>query len=145
MNAKAVSILAVLALIAAVGYLAYTGDIFAREPVGLAVQVLAFVFMIWARITFGMRSFHASANPTQGGLVTTGPYRFVRHPIYAAAWLFSWIGIAEHPSWTNIALGLVIAVTLVIRMLAEEQLVIERYPEYSDYARRTKRVLPGVF
>jgi protein-S-isoprenylcysteine O-methyltransferase Ste14 len=30
-------------------------------------------------------------------------------------------------------------------MLSEERLVVERYPEYAEYARRTKRVLPGVF
>jgi protein-S-isoprenylcysteine O-methyltransferase Ste14 len=34
-----------------------------------------------ARVTFGGRSFHVGANPTEGGLVTKGPYRFVRHPI----------------------------------------------------------------
>jgi protein-S-isoprenylcysteine O-methyltransferase Ste14 len=41
-----------------------------------------------ARVTFGRRSFHAAANPTAGGLVTTGPYRLIRHPIYTAACLF---------------------------------------------------------
>jgi len=44
--------------------------------------------MLWARLTFGGRSFHAGANPTAGGVVTTGPYRFVRHPIYAAILYF---------------------------------------------------------
>lgn len=41
--------------------------------------------MAWARLTFGRRSFHASAVPTAGGVETRGPYRFIRHPIYTAA------------------------------------------------------------
>ncbi len=63
----------------------------------LALQLLAIVLMIWARITFGMRSFHAAANPTEGGLVTTGPYALVRHPIYAAILLFLWPGDHRAP------------------------------------------------
>jgi hypothetical protein len=41
-------------------------------------------------LTFGARSFHAGANPTDGGVVTAGPYRFFRHPIYAAILYFLW-------------------------------------------------------
>jgi protein-S-isoprenylcysteine O-methyltransferase Ste14 len=101
--------------------------------------------MIWARITFGRRSFHAAANPTEGGLVTTGPYRYVRHPIYAAVLLFFAGAIAAHPSWQTAVVGVVVALALLVRMLTEEKLVTARYPEYAEYARKTKRVLPGVF
>jgi hypothetical protein len=66
-------------------------------------------------------------------------------PIYAAIWLFAWVGIAANLSWTNAALGLVIAGGLLLRMLGEEKLVKAQYPEYAAYARTTKRVLPGVF
>ena len=52
-------------------------EIFARSPVAMAVQAGAVALMIAARITFGRRSFHAAANPTAGGLVTSGPYRFL--------------------------------------------------------------------
>ena len=69
---------------------------------GIAVQAAAIVLMVWARLTFGRRSFHAAANPTSGGLVTSGPYRFVRHPIYAAACYFVWAGALDHRSLTAV-------------------------------------------
>jgi len=84
------------------------------------------------------------ANPTEGGLVTKGPYRFVRHPIYAAILYFVWAGVASHPSPASVALGLVASGALAVRIGAEERLLVERYPEYRDYAARTKRVLPFV-
>ena len=59
-------------------------ELFAGSAPGLVVQVFAIGLMIAARITFGLRSFHAAANPTAGGLVTRGPYALLRHPIYAA-------------------------------------------------------------
>jgi protein-S-isoprenylcysteine O-methyltransferase Ste14 len=144
MSPKILSVAAFAVLVAALVYLFYTGQLFGG-PVTTAIQVAAFLLMVWARITFGRRSFHAAANPTEGGLVTTGPYRFVRHPIYAAVLLFFAAAIAAHPSWTNAALGLVAFGALLVRMLSEERLVVQRYPEYAEYARTTKRVLPGVF
>jgi len=144
MSPKILSVLALFVLVVALVYLGSTGQIFGG-PVTTAVQAVAFLLMIWARITFGTRSFHAAANPTEGGLVTTGPYHYVRHPIYAAILLFFGAAFAAHPSWINAGVDLIIFGALLARMLSEERLVVEKYPEYAEYARRTKRVLPGVF
>jgi protein-S-isoprenylcysteine O-methyltransferase Ste14 len=100
--------------------------------------------VLWARATFGMRSFHFAANPTQGELVTRGPYRYVRNPIYAGAWLIIWTGVAVHWSPVNAALGGVIAITLLIRIACEERLLRAAYPEYANYARKTARLIPFV-
>ena len=119
--------------------------LFADSPLGMAVQALALLLMIWARITFGRRSFHATASPTEGGLVTTGPYRYWRHPIYAAVLLFMWVGVISHFSPLNALLGLIASAATAVRIITEERLVRERYPEYRDYAARTKRLVPFVF
>jgi protein-S-isoprenylcysteine O-methyltransferase Ste14 len=131
-------------LVVALVFLVLRGQLFGG-PVTTTVQAVAVLLMIWARITFGLRSFHAAANPTEGGLVTTGPYHYVRHPIYAAILLFFAAAIVAHPSWINAGLFLIMFAALLTRMLSEERLVVERYPEYAEYARHTKRVLPGVF
>jgi len=144
MSLKHLSLVAFLVAVLALAGLAYGGWILGTGPVTIGLQGLAILLMIWARITFGVRSFHAAANPTEGGLVTTGPYHFVRHPIYTAALLFTWTGIAAHLSWKSAVLGLVVTAGLWGRMVFEERLVVQKYPEYVEYARRTKRVLPGV-
>jgi protein-S-isoprenylcysteine O-methyltransferase Ste14 len=133
-----------LMVVAALGLLA-TNSLLARTPEGIAVQVAALLLMVWARLTFGRRSFHASADPTPGGLVTTGPYRFIRHPIYTAACLFVWAGVLSN--WSVLAgfLGVVLLVGAFVRMLCEERLVVAAYPEYREYARSTKRMVPYVF
>jgi protein-S-isoprenylcysteine O-methyltransferase Ste14 len=116
----------------------------ARGRLALTIQAAAILLMLWARWTFGRRSFHAPANPTAGGLVTSGPYRYLRHPIYAALLYFAWAGVLTHLGASPLAAALVVTGGLVVRMHAEERLVELRYPEYRAYAARTRRVLPGV-
>ena len=131
-------------LMAGVVGLLVRGALLGSGVAALAVQAGAVALMIWARITFGFRSFHLAGNPTEGGLVTTGPYRYLRHPIYAAILYFVWAGAASHLSLWNGLLGAVVALGLSFRALSEEKLVSERYPEYAEYAKRTARVLPFI-
>ncbi len=142
---KAASLIAVLAIALAIFSLVAAGAVMAAGPVGLAAQGLALVLVLWARLTFGLRSFHAAANPTGGGLVTTGPYAFVRHPIYAAVLVFTWAAVLSHLSLTTVLIGLVVSTATGVRIAAEEHLVVQRYPEYRDYAARTSRLVPHVF
>ena len=74
---KVISILGLIVMIAALIGLYKIGVLFTAQPIAIALQLIAVALMVWARITFGRRSFHAAANPTAGGLVTTGPYRIV--------------------------------------------------------------------
>lgn len=129
-------------LILAIAALIYTQSLFGHGPVSIGFQIAAFLLMVWSRVTFGRRSFHFAANPTAGGLVTTGPYKYVRHPIYAAILLFVWTGVAANGSLRSAALGLVATAMTFLRMIFEETLVRQTYPEYDDYALRTKRVVP---
>jgi protein-S-isoprenylcysteine O-methyltransferase Ste14 len=144
-NEKLLSLAGFLAAVAGIVYLALTRQLLGSGPVTLAVQAAAALLMIWARVTFGRRSFHATANPTAGGLVTSGPYRYWRHPIYAAILYFTWAGVLSHLSTGSIAAALVITAGLGVRMFLEEKLLRREYPEYREYSARTKRVLPFLF
>jgi protein-S-isoprenylcysteine O-methyltransferase Ste14 len=140
-----ISLAALLLMALALVGLLFRGAFFSSQPTAIIAEILAVALMVWARLTFGQRSFRAVANPSAGGLVTTGPYRFIRHPIYTAACLFGWSGILAHWSAINVMLGVLLFVGTVGRMLCEERLVTEIYPEYRDYAQSTKRMVPYIF
>jgi protein-S-isoprenylcysteine O-methyltransferase Ste14 len=138
------SVLAFALMVAGIVWMYYERVLLARSPAGLVVQVAAVLLMVWARLTFGRRSFHAAANPTSGGLVTTGPYRFVRHPIYAAATYFVWAAAIDHHTGPAVAGATLLAAGAFVRMLAEEHLLVAMYPAYAAYRDRTKRIVPFV-
>lgn len=141
---NALSLLGFALAVAALVGLVLDHHLFATHPLLIAVQAGAVLLMLWARRTFGLRSFHASASPTAGGLVTTGPYRYWRHPIYAALLYFVWAGQVEAPEPLALALAAAATLGLLARMLVEERFLTATYPDYSGYARRAKRLVPFV-
>lgn len=142
---KAVSLVSFVVMVLALLGLLMSDSLFSPSPAVIAVQCLAGLLMLWARWTFGRRSFHAAANPTAGGLVTSGPYRFIRHPIYTAVCLFGWAGVVHGGSVLALLLGLLLLAGALGRILSEERLLVETYPEYQAYARVTKRMIPYLF
>lgn len=145
MPLRLLSVLGFLLMAGGLVCLILTHTLFSPRLAVVIPQVVAVLLMVWARAAFGRRSFHLGATPTRGGLVTTGPYRWIRHPIYTAVCLFVWPGALVSFSVLGFSLALLVTAGSVARILCEERLLIEQYPEYSDYARRTSRMIPFVF
>jgi protein-S-isoprenylcysteine O-methyltransferase Ste14 len=80
-----------------------------------------------------------------GHLVTSGIYARVRHPIYAGILLagVGWSALTR--SLPAFGVALLLAVLLDAKSRREEAWLVDRYPAYEDYRRRTKRFLPGVY
>lgn len=142
---KTISVAGLLLMIGGLLGLLATHSLWSRAPLVIAAQAAAVALIVWARVTFGRRSFHATADPTEGGLVTTGPYRFVRHPIYTAVCVFAVAGACAHASFIAAGLVLLVLGGSLARIFAEEHLLLQRYPEYASYAAKTRRMLPHVF
>jgi protein-S-isoprenylcysteine O-methyltransferase Ste14 len=83
--------------------------------------------------------------PDVRGLVTRGPYRLVRHPLYLGE-LTAVFGIvlgSHDPLWAGVAWLVCLALQLA-RTGYEERNIAAEFPEYAEYAARTKRLVPGV-
>jgi protein-S-isoprenylcysteine O-methyltransferase Ste14 len=104
------------------------------SAVGLGVIIVG-------KLTLG-RSF--GLMPAHRGLVCTGLYGWVRHPIYAGYLVTHAAFLIAHPAWWNVVLLVISDVSLVMRSVYEER-TLARDPEYVGYMERVRwRVLPGV-
>jgi protein-S-isoprenylcysteine O-methyltransferase Ste14 len=141
MRLKDSPIVVVLALV----FLIVRGAVLSSSPFVIAAQLIAVALAFWARASFAKGQMRAGAAPADLGLIVRGPYRFIRHPMYAATLLFIWACILGRWSWVNAIAGVLVLVTIAFRIPYEERLLRERYPEYADYARGTRRLVPGVY
>jgi protein-S-isoprenylcysteine O-methyltransferase Ste14 len=145
MGSKIISILGLIAAIAGLFILYKHGYFFSPNPITIIIQLFAAVLMIWARLTFGARSFHVPANATKGELVTHGPYRWMRNPIYTAIILFAWACVIAYPFLITVIAATLITIGQGTRAFLEEQFLFATYPAYSEYAKKTKRFIPFIF
>ena len=145
MNLRIVSLIAFGIAVIAEVFVWEKNYILSNNPITIIIQLCSIGLMIWARITFGRRSFHAGANSTEGDLVTSGPYRWLRHPIYASIIYFFWASVISYPFIETIIAAIFISGGLFVRMIIEEKFLLVAYKEYTAYSKRTKRIIPFLF
>ena len=121
----------------------YTGTLrLIPEWAGAAIQLFGIAWQILSKVTLG-RSF--GVLPAARGLVTHGPYRVVRHPIYLG-YLIAHVGfLLGNFSLQNVLVLGALYCAQIVRMLREEA-VLGESGEYRDYAARVRwRLVPFVF
>lgn len=112
------------------------------ETATIVLTVLGTVASVAVLIRLG-RSF--SLLPEARALVTDGPYRLIRHPLYAAEELGN-IGIMlQYVQPWSLLIEIVSIATQLWRISFEERVLAQAFPEYADYARRTRRLIPGIY
>ncbi len=129
-----------LALLAAL-LLPWSADSFGLS--GFVPLALAAALGAWALTANRPGNFSVLPAPRTGArLVTGGPYRYVRHPMYLAV-LLAALGLAL--GWRTPVHAMAFpALALVLHVKAglEERLLLARFPAYRDYRERTPRILP---
>ena len=141
---KLISKFALLILVITILYLLISGNLLSTNPLVVAGQLFAIALSIWARRSFIGGPFSIHAQPVERPLLLTGPYKFIRHPMYTAALLLIWISILGHLSILNAIIGLLVTGVIVVRIAAEEQFLHECYPDYTDYSAKTKKIIPFI-
>lgn len=116
-----------------------------REAVGLVLFALGLGFAIWARVHLGRNWGTPMSQKDEPELVTSGPYRLVRHPIYSGI-LVAGVGTALGLSWLWLTAVALAGVYFIYSATVEERYLAEQFPDsYPAYRRSTKMLVPFVF
>jgi protein-S-isoprenylcysteine O-methyltransferase Ste14 len=121
------------------------------DPPWFAVgNVLAFAACavgLWARRTLGKHfSIHLTTDKAKGhDLVTSGPYRWVRHPVYTGDLLFQLSLPLIAGAYEGLAFPVLYFFLVRSRMGIEETMLSQEYAEYAPYMERSHRLFPGIY
>ena len=129
----------------AIAYLILTGYIFVSPPL-IWLEITGILIILWAVLI--MRPHRVSPLPDlrrNARLVTNGPYRYVRHPMYTGVILIATAWLLDHITLTRTGAWLILLSDLVAKAIYEETLLRKRFPDYSAYKRQTKRMIPFVY
>lgn len=112
---------------------------------GDVVIIASFLAILWVVKTNSWAASNIRVEAQQK-VIDTGPYAYVRHPMYAAAaWLFVGMPLALG-SWWSVALLILIVPVLLWRLLDEERILARDLPGYTAYMQRVKyRLVPRVW
>jgi protein-S-isoprenylcysteine O-methyltransferase Ste14 len=119
----------------------------ALQAVGFVALAFAMAVTYWAMATNPFLSTIVRIQDDRGHyVVTSGPYRYVRHPMYAMMFLM-WPGIAlELGSWWALLPAAVIVIVFVIRTALEDRTLQAELTGYTAYAQRVRyRLVPGLW
>ena len=116
-------------------------------PLGAwAVAAAGVLLGLWAVTCNRPGNFNIRPMPrADGQLVQSGPYRWIRHPMYSAVLLgaAACVWAARSPgAWAAFA---ILAAVLATKARLEERWMTDRHPGYARYQQRTRRFVPGLF
>jgi protein-S-isoprenylcysteine O-methyltransferase Ste14 len=115
-----------------------------REGIGLVLFVVGLAFAILARLNIGRNWGTPMMQRDEPQLVTSGPYRLVRHPIYSGV-LAAGIGTAVALSWWWFVAVALAGIYFIYSATVEERYLTEQFPDtYPAYKRSSKMLVPFI-
>jgi len=127
----------------------WSGAFLGRVPLWLVLTAQAILLASYFLVFRVMKtnSFASSVIQVEVGqeVISTGPYRLVRHPMYSAISLMVLATPLALGSYLALPLFLLLISLLVFRLLNEEKLLRQSLPGYVEYCRRTRsRLIPFI-
>ncbi|MCL5733575.1 MAG: isoprenylcysteine carboxylmethyltransferase family protein [Patescibacteria group bacterium] len=115
------------------------------KSIGAIICALGIALAIWARWHLGKNWSPRPSVKENHELITSGPYRFVRHPIYTGM-LAALFGSALAGSFFWLIVFVAAAAVFINRVHIEERLMEQQFPaKYAEYKKRTKALIPFVW
>jgi protein-S-isoprenylcysteine O-methyltransferase Ste14 len=111
------------------------------------VSALGILLGAWAFfVMMGASRFSIFPEVTKGTkLVTSGPYRLMRHPMYVALLLYAAGRLINNYNTMTVFFSILLVATLTIKVHVEEKFLKKAFPKYRQYAKTTARFIPWVY
>ena len=131
---------------AAIGLIAVTGPLIASEWYLLIPEFSGVLLGLYAIYIMRIGNFNIRPLVKESGkLITHGPYKIIRHPMYTSILLTLTPLLIDHFTLFRVIVMIILTINLVIKLHYEEGLLKAHFKEYPDYMQSTNRMIPCLF
>ncbi|MDG1901586.1 MAG: isoprenylcysteine carboxylmethyltransferase family protein [Bacteroidales bacterium] len=126
--------------------IALTAPIVSSTVLGLFIECAGILVGIHAIYTMKITNMNITPMVKDGAhLVTSGIYKFVRHPMYLGLIMLVIPLIVSYLTWFRGIIFIVLIATLFAKIRYEEDVLIDSFPEYLEYRKKSWRLIPYVY
>jgi len=129
-----------------IAYFALTGNFILFEPLYFVIQTIGALTILWAIFTMKPTQWMIFPEPKMlGNLIVSGPYRWVRHPMYSGLLIMTAAIVLYRCEWPPLLVFIGFLINQIQKLTYEESMLLERFPEYVKYKQNTKRLFPIIY
>ncbi|RLD74752.1 MAG: hypothetical protein DRJ10_16545 [Bacteroidetes bacterium] len=123
-----------------------TGPVFSKNPGFLAVEIIGILLGLCAIIAMKLDNLRIYPDLKKDAkLVVSGPYKFIRHPMYLAIILTIIPLTIDYYNQYRFFVSLIIIIDLLFKLNYEEKLLLNNFTEYKNYTKTTYRLIPFIY
>lgn len=127
-------------------YILVSGPVISNNAAGLLIECAGIFLALLAIYVIKINNFNITPTVKQNSeLITSGPYRIIRHPMYIAQLIAALPLVIDYFSWPRFIAFLILLIILLVKIEYEEKLLIAHFPDYMAYKERTSKLIPYVY
>lgn len=143
---KISSLILVIVQLLSLGFIILTRPVIPSNILLIFLLILGLFLGLWALWEIRKSKFSPLPEVRKGSkLITSGPYKIIRHPMYTSLLLIGTVLVANSFSFPRFLALVILAVVLLIKINYEEKLLIRHFKEYSSYQKRTYKLIPFLY
>jgi protein-S-isoprenylcysteine O-methyltransferase Ste14 len=146
MKSKTLEYTLVLVQVFTAAYLVIKAPWMSMQSWSIIIVALSGCLAIWSILTMQLNNLRITPTPGENArLVTSGPYRLIRHPMYSSLILLALPLVLAEFNTIKLAMGLILVFDLLIKLNYEEKLLKLKFPQYMHYRQTTYRLIPFIY